>query len=203
MTTRALMICGSLQARSANRAALDVIEARLRHLDGVEVDEYRTLDQIPAFNPDDNDDPGPVVTDFRARLGAADVVIIASPEYAGSMAGALKNALDWIVGSGELYARPVAIASAGTSGGEHARHHLIRSLTWQGAHVVADVGIAAPRTLADADGRYTDVATIAALEELADTAIAAPHLAAEDRLTLVRNVIERLGIDAVHIAPVS
>ena len=196
------MICGSLQARSANRSALDVIEAHLHGLDGIEVGEYRALDRIPAFNPDDNDDPGPVVTDFRARLGAADVVIIACPEYAGSMAGALKNALDWIVGSGELYARPVAIASAGTSGGEHARHHLIQSLTWQGAHVVAEVGIAAPRALSDADGRYTDPATIAALEQLADVAIAAPNLAAEDRLTLVRKVIERLDIAAVHIAPV-
>ena len=37
-------------------------------------------------------------------IGAdADAVWIATPEYAGGMPGALKNALDWLVGSGELY----------------------------------------------------------------------------------------------------
>jgi NAD(P)H-dependent FMN reductase len=42
--------------------------------------------------------------------------------------------------------KPVAVVSAGTAGGPFARQMLIQTLTWQGAHVVAQIGIAAPRT---------------------------------------------------------
>ena len=63
---------------------------------------------------------------WRRRIAAADAVLIAAPEYAGALAGTIKNALDWIVGSGELYAKPVAVLSAGTTGGSFARQHLSR-----------------------------------------------------------------------------
>jgi len=39
---------------------------------------------------------------FRRRLDCADAVLISSLEYAHGVAGVLKNALDWVVGSGEL-----------------------------------------------------------------------------------------------------
>ena len=199
--TAVLLVSGSLQAASANTAALDVITARLvaRGVDTVEVaDELAT---IPAFNPDRTDDHDPAVASFRARIARADVVIIASPEYAGAPPGALKNALDWIVGSAELYRKPVALVSAGTSGGVHARAHLTQSLTWQGAHVIADLGIEAPRTKTDGAGRFTDRATLDALEALADLAIEAPGHADEQRVATVRSVVEAAGIDPRHIAP--
>ena len=44
---------------------------------------------------------------------------------------------------------------------------LIRSLTWQGAHVVAHLGIPAPRTKSDEQGQFTDAETITALEGIA------------------------------------
>jgi chromate reductase, NAD(P)H dehydrogenase (quinone) len=37
-----------------------------------------------------------------AAVAHADAVLVSTPEYAGGMPGALKNALDWLVGSGEL-----------------------------------------------------------------------------------------------------
>ncbi len=97
-----------------------------------------------------------MVDDWRRRIAEADVVLLAVPEYAGGMAGALKNALDWIVGSGELYRKPVALISAGTSGGSNARRTAAQTLSWQGAYVVADLGIAAPRTKFDAGGTVHD-----------------------------------------------
>ena len=129
-------------------------------------------------------------------------MLIAAPEYAGALAGTIKNALDWVVGSGELYAKPVAVLSAGTTGGSFARQHLIQTLTWQGAHVVADLGIAAPRTKSDADGRYTDPATVAEIETLTAVLLDAVALPPRDRLALVRAVVDAAGVDAAHIAPV-
>ena len=118
------------------------------------------------------------------------------------MPGALKNAFDWIVGSGELYSKPVVVMSAGTSGGVHARASLIRSLTWQGAHVVGELGIVAPRTKSDADGRFTDAGTISEIEQLTQLAVDAPTLAPEVRWERVRAVTAAAGIEAGHIAPV-
>src|SRR4051794_34805436 len=96
---RVLLVCGSLQRASANRAALDIARAALS-ASGVEVGAFEDLASIPPMNPDHGDDPGEAVLRWRAQLGAADAVLIAAPEYAGSVAGVVKNALDWIVGSG-------------------------------------------------------------------------------------------------------
>lgn len=194
-------MCGSLQRASANRAALDVAAARLRRLGHV-VDAYEALGVVPPLDVDPAHEPGPVVADWRRRIAAADAVLVAAPEYAGALAGTIKNALDWIVGSGELYTKPVAIISAGTTGGVHARQHLVQTLTWQGAHVVAGLGIAAPRTKSDAAGRFTDAATIAAIERLADVLTDATALDGPARLALVRVVVADAGVDPAHIAPV-
>lgn len=201
-TVRLLTICGSLQARSANRAALDVIESSAT-AHGATVEAFADLEQIPAFNADRAEPAPPALERLRSQLASADAVVIAAPEYAGGVAGAVKNATDWIVGSGELYAKPVAVVSCGTSGGEHARRQLVRSLTWQGAHVVADLGIAAPRTKSDDDGRFTDPATLGALEEVAATAVAAPGLPADERRARVVAVLAPYAIDEGHLAPFS
>ena len=196
---RVLTVCGSIQPTSANRRALDVVGARLVAA-GASIQEAVAVDLVPAFDPG-RDHAADAVERLRSQIGSSDAVVVATPEYAGGMAGALKNALDWIVGSGELYGRPVAVISAGTTGGEHARRDLARTLTWQGGHVVAELGIAAPRTKADATGRYIDAATLAALETLADGVLHAPSLEPAARLALVGSVLARLGIGPEHISP--
>jgi Predicted flavoprotein len=190
-----------LQVRSANRAALDVVHAAAVAA-GATLDVYDALERVPPLNPDAADDPGDVVTDWRGRIAQADVVVIASPEYAGSLAGVVKNALDWIVGSGELYSKPVGLISAGTSGGHHARQALVQTLTWQGAHVVASVGIDAPRTKSDGDGTFTDPATIVELEAFASLMLAVARPGGDTRLALVCTIVADAGVDANHIAPV-
>src|SRR4029077_9755610 len=88
---------------------------------------------------------------FRREVAAADAILIASPEYAFGVPGALKNALDWLVGSGELSDKPVAIVAGSPreNGGVHVRRDLERTLRAQGAEIVASVTIAVPRR----DGR--------------------------------------------------
>jgi chromate reductase, NAD(P)H dehydrogenase (quinone) len=197
---RLLTICGSLQRRSANRAALDVV-SEMAAAAGTALDDFDRLVEIPPFDPERIDDPIDVIADWRQRTRAADAVVVAAPEYAGALAGAVKNAFDWLVGSGELYRKPVAVLSAGTTGGEHARRMLAQTLTWQGAYVVAELGIASPRTKSDEHGRFTDAATLAALSAVSSAVLGALFLPADEVVRLATSVVESLGIDAVHVAP--
>jgi chromate reductase, NAD(P)H dehydrogenase (quinone) len=196
---RILTVCGSLQRRSSNRAALDVIAAAVADA-GATIDVFDRLAEVPAFDPDREDEPIDVIVDWRRRLEEADAVVIAAPEYAGAVAGAVKNAFDWTVGGSDVYRKPVAVVSAGTSGGEHARQMMIQTLTWQGAHVVAELGIVAPRTKSDDAGRFTDPATLAALRAVATAVLAAPDLDTDDRVATVAPLLARFGIDPVRIA---
>jgi NAD(P)H-dependent FMN reductase len=193
------MLCGSLQAHSANRAALAVARAHLERTEGVVVDEFTGLGELPILNPDEPDGNAAVAR-LRAQLGASDGVLIASPEYGGAIAGGIKNALDWIVGSGELYGKPVVALSAGTSGGWYANQHLLQSLTWRGAIPVARVGIAAPRPKMDADGNFVDPGTIAEIEEAAQRLVHASTLPREELLALARRIVRDAGIEDVHLA---
>jgi chromate reductase len=201
---RALLVCGSLQRASANRAALDVARAALSE-SGVEVSELEHLASIPPMNPDQGDDPGEAVLGFRAQLGAVDAVLIAAPEYAGAVAGVVKNALDWIVGSGELYGKPIALLSAGTSGGVLARRDLVRTLSWQGGHVVASLGIAAPnmKSVTDPDGtrRFTDPTTIDEIRALASSLVASVGQRPSERLEAVMSLAIDAGGDPAPLAP--
>jgi len=144
---RILAISGSLQAASTNTAL--VRAAATTPPTGVEVTVFERLRDLPHFDPDFDGEPGPAaVADLRAQMAAADGVLIASPEYAHGMPGVLKNALDWLVGSGELYGKPVAVlcGSPRPEGGTNARESIERTLRAEGAVVVASVTVPMPRS---------------------------------------------------------
>jgi NAD(P)H-dependent FMN reductase len=204
---RVLLVCGSLQRSSANRAALDVARTALS-ASGVEVSAFADLGSIPPLNPDRASDPGEAVLSFRAEIGAADAVLLAAPEYAGAIAGVVKNALDWVVGSGDLYGKPVALLSAGTSGGVFARRDLVRTLSWQGAHVVESLGIEAANTksVSDSDGsrRITDPKTLDEIRALTSSLLASVARSPSERFAaitrLARDAAVELGPLADHIS---
>ena len=103
--TRILAISGSLRSASSNTAVLQAIAALAPT--EVQVVLYSGLSELPSFNPDlDTATPLPAVSEFRKQLLASDGVLISSPEYAHGVPGTLKNALDWLVRSGELYEKP-------------------------------------------------------------------------------------------------
>jgi chromate reductase len=165
-----LTVVGSLQARSANAAAIRALAVRPRP--DVRLVAFESLGRIPLFNPDlDGPDVDPVVTEWRAALRDAHAVLIASPEYAHSIPGVLKNALDWIVGSAELYDKPVALVSAGSTGGERALPVIAATLAAQGAQVVDSLPIPGVRPLLDTAGDLVDPAAIDALEALLATLV--------------------------------
>jgi chromate reductase, NAD(P)H dehydrogenase (quinone) len=197
---RLMTVCGSLQHRSANRAALAVVSSVAVDR-GATVDDYDRLAEIPAFDPDRDDKRIDVIADWRERVTMADAVLVAAPEYAGGIAGAVKNAFDWLVGSGNMYRKPVGLISAGTSGGQHARQAMAQTLTWQGAYVVAELGIAAPRTKSDDEGLFTDVHTLAAISSLTNALIDASATPAPELVDRARSVVSALGVDSAHVAP--
>jgi NAD(P)H-dependent FMN reductase len=145
MPTRILAVSGSLQSASSNTALVH-LAAGLSD-DCLQVHVFDGLAELPYFNPDlDGADPPHSVAELRASLAAAHGLLIASPEYAHVMPGVLKNALDWLVSSGELYAKPVAVLCAAPSAdrGIYVREALQRTLTAQGATIVTSSTIAIP-----------------------------------------------------------
>ena len=108
---RILAVSGSLQARSANLALLEV--ARNRAPPQVEVVIFDGLRRLPQFDLDlEASAKVPAVEEWRSALSSSDGLLIASPEYGFSLPGALKNAIDWVIGSGELERKVVAVTAS-------------------------------------------------------------------------------------------
>ena len=161
-----LAIAGSLRAASTNRAVLDAAASCAPA--GVTVDIWAGLGALPHFNPDVEDAgiPEPVA-DLRRRVGAADALLFAVPEYAHGMPGSLKNAVDWLVGSLEFPAKPVALINASPRA-FHAQAQLREVLSTMAARIVGEACIALPVL-----GHHTNAAAIAADPALRRTLIAA------------------------------
>jgi len=158
---RILALNGSLRARSSNGAVLRAL-AELAP-PGVEVAVDDSLGELPHFNPDLDEEgavPPPPVAALRARLAAADAVIVCSPEYAHGVPGALKNALDWLVSDVPLIGKRVAVLAVSPSGGAHAHAHLVETLRTMSWTVVepASLRVQLGRAQLDADGRLADPA---------------------------------------------
>lgn len=133
---RLLLICGSTRPGSSNFAAVRAVHSL--DLPELSTDLYESLRELPAFVPDEQPEPAPVA-DLLARIRAADAVLICTPEYAGGLPGSLKNLLDWTVGGGELYEKPVAWLDVANPGrGEGARAQLAVVLGYVGARIVPE-----------------------------------------------------------------
>ncbi len=122
-----LFISGSLRKQSSNRNILLAL-AELAPAN-VNCRFYEDLEEIPPFNPDKEEGNDSVRT-WRTLVKEADGVVICTPEYAFGVPGALKNALDWLVSSGELNDKPVAAISASplVTGGDKALASLLLTL---------------------------------------------------------------------------
>lgn len=130
-----LAISGSLRRTSSNKTILQAAAALAP--ENIAITLSDSIANLPHFNPDsDTENPPPAVVDFRGQLQRTDGVLICTPEYAHGVPGALKNALDWIVGSGELMNKPVALINPSTTS-VHAQESLTETLTVMMARVHA------------------------------------------------------------------
>ena len=165
---RILAISGSLRRGSFSsgllRAARELAPA------GVEVELYDGLAELPAYNQDLESDVPAAVGTLRQRIASADALLVATPEYNGSVPGALKNALDWASrphGASALSGKAAAVIGNSPSpfGAAWAQEHLRRALALSGA-VVLDREMKVGRV----DERFEagELADLGTREELAE-----------------------------------
>lgn len=160
---RILLISGSLRSASTNTAVLRTAEVVAP--ERVTTAFYTGTDQLPHFNPDHDHEgavPHRAVAELREQIAAAHAVLLCTPEYAGALPGALKNLLEWTVGDGGTYRKPIAwINAAGPAaptGAADAHESLRRVLGYVHADIVeaACVRIPVTRDLVGPDGLVAD-----------------------------------------------
>jgi chromate reductase len=159
---RVLTISGSLRPDSLNTLLLRAAEEQAPA--GVQLVRFTGLADIPPFHGE-RSDPGErpaAVRELSEQIQAADAMLIATPEYNGSIPGVLKNALDWVstpFPDNVLRGKPVAVigASTGGYGGMWAQAELRKVLGLSGARVVnGDL------SLARAHEHFDETGTLAA-----------------------------------------
>jgi chromate reductase len=170
---RILGLSGSLRRGSHNtnllRAAANLLPA------GVELDLYDGLRDLPGYDADLDVDPAqPAVTRLRKAMAEADGILIATPEYNGSLPGVLKNALDWAsrpFPDNALRGKPVAVvgASTGLFGAVWAQAETRKVLGVIGADVIDhEVPVNQADSAFAQDGQLSDPEHSAALTHLVE-----------------------------------
>ena len=173
---RILGFAGSLRKGSYNRALLRVA-AELMPKNAVF--EVFDLAGIPPFNQDLETQPPEEVKNLKARIKAADAILIATPEYNYSIPGVLKNAIDWASRpylDNAFNDKPVVMmgASSGMLGTARAQYHLRQCFVFLNIHTVNKPEVMvnfAPEKF-DADGRLKDEKTRKRIAELIESLIA-------------------------------
>lgn len=169
-----LVISGSLRSKSSSTSILHVLMELAS--DTLNISIYDGIRNLPHFNPDiDSEDAIANVVDWRSHLQDCDGVIFCTPEYAHGIPGVLKNALDWIVSSGEFMHKPTAVISASPSldGGNKANASLVQTLKVMMAAIAEGTILCIPAVSAklNHESKLIDPATETALRSVLDSLV--------------------------------
>lgn len=166
-----LGISGSLRRGSHNTSLLRAAATALPS--GIELEIYDGLAALPHYNEDLDTDPEPEpVARLRAAIADADGVLIATPEYNGSIPGILKNAIDWAsrpFPACAIKGKPMAVVGASTSlfGAVWAQAETRKVLRTAGADVLdGEVSIGQAHAAFTDDGQLVEAELHNALSEL-------------------------------------
>ena len=169
---RILGFAGSLRKGSYNRMALR--EAARLAPPNAEVEIF-DLEGIPVFNQDNEavERMPERVKEFKAKIKAADAILISTPEYNYSVPGVLKNAMDWAsrpYGDNSFEGKVAGImsASGGMAGGSKAQYHLRQTFVFLNVHALNRPEVIIPLVSEkfDKDGNLTDEKTRSKISEL-------------------------------------
>jgi len=161
---------GSLRKESLNTKLALFVAGEIERTEGVELDliSLNALD-LPIYDEDIKTAEFPAAAmELKRRLIAVDGFLIGSPEYNGSISGALKNAIDW-ASRPRPDEEPLACfkgktcgllaASPGAIGGLRGIRHVRQILTQVQMHVVPqEFALAKAHEAFDSDGKLRDEA---------------------------------------------
>jgi chromate reductase len=157
-------IAGSLRRNSLNRALLRAateLAPPTLHLD------IRDLIDIPLFNQDVEEAGIPhAVAELRGAIGAADGLLISTPEYNHGVPGVMKNTIDWLSRpprQSVLNMKPAAIigASPGMTGSARGQSQLRQAFGFTNtpAMLQPEILVARAHEKFDGEGRLVDEPT--------------------------------------------
>lgn len=164
-----LAISGSLRKGSFNSGLLRELAKRAPQGTTVEIADIGVL---PLYNQDREAEFPSEVAALKAKIKAADGIIIATPEYNRSVPGVLKNVIDWTsrpYGDSAWDGKPVYIvgATGGQIGTAVAQYALKTSMIYLNTRVLGQpefyLGGAGDKF--DADGNIIDASTIEHVEK--------------------------------------
>ena len=170
-----LGIAGSLRKNSFNRSALRFAQQSTPANATMETIE---LGDIPLYNQDFDLQMPSSVLNLKAKIEAADAILLVTPEYNHSISGVLKNAIDWAsrpYGKSSWDSKPVAAmgASSGTFGTARAQAHLRQIFATLNMYPLnrPQVMISNSAEKFDANGNLTDEDTKAKIKELTEALV--------------------------------
>lgn len=143
---RVAVLVGSLRRDSVNRR---LAELAVTHApEGISVQIVDDLHLLPFYNEDIDLDHerGGAVEAVRAAVGAADALLVVTPEYNGGSPAVLRNAIDWLsrpYGAGALGGLPVGVigAALGRYAGTWAREDVRKAVGIAGAEVITEIDL--------------------------------------------------------------
>ena len=161
-----IAVSGSLRKASFNNKLLKVCQSRAP--DGMNIEIYDRMTEIPVFNQDILDDDGfpSAVAELRDKVAAADGLLISSPEYNHAVSSVAKNMVDWVSRPPDqpFAGKPIAITGAamgalGTALGQYSLRHCFVFLDGRIMNQ-PEVFVGAAHTKFDDDGNLTDEPTL-------------------------------------------
>lgn len=170
-----LGICGSLRKESWNLKLLKNMLAQTAEK-GAETNLF-DLTSVPMFHPDVEAQGIPHEAEaLRNAVLEADAIIIACPEYNGSMTATLKNAIEWLSRRGNLLTNQIFFiigTGPGRSGCPRMHMHASYSLESEGAYVLHQPRVLLPNVanFMDNNGNITDPEVTNLLSQAAETLI--------------------------------
>jgi FMN reductase len=165
-------ISGSLRADSYSFKALKLAAMRVEALGAdVEIIDLRTI-KLPFCDGGDEYPDYPDVEKLRRSVKEADGLILATPEYHGSLSGSLKNALD-LMSFEHLSNKVVGMISVlGGQSNSNALNDLRIIMRWVHAWVIPEqIAIAQAWKAFDSEGKLLDEKLAQRLDELAQSLV--------------------------------
>ncbi|ETI69781.1 NADPH-dependent FMN reductase [Neobacillus vireti] len=169
---KVVAIIGSIRKESLNKKLAEYIKSRYINKFDLEI---LSLNEIPMYNQDIENEPPQEVVDFKAQVKAADAVLWVTPEYNGTVPGVLVNAIDWLSRVDKvMIGKPSIVmgASMGNLGTVKAQMHL-RDILFAGGVaspvlIGNEVYVGAAHTKFDSEGNLTDEGTVKFLDTVID-----------------------------------